>query len=115
MRGYEGSQADLVRLISTAVMPWFSTDALAVSSESYYSESQNRIDMCIGCSKRECDNCLANRNRTSVRGRPKLNINFAILKNMIANGDDSKTICNSLNISRRTYFYYKRKITGGHI
>lgn len=84
--------------IASGVLPWFSLDSESV--ESYYGESQEKINRCLNCPKACCNNCFGN---SPVRENREDRF-----MEMMRTKYTKEQICRELKISRATYFRYKK-------
>lgn len=92
-----------------AVMPWNSIDAV---SDQFDSLPQQCIDICLMCQHcaDHCEHCgdwNANRN-----GRPRKEVDFTLLREMLALKKCNREICSALGISTRKLQYIKKEMGG---
>lgn len=65
-----------------------------------------RINKCLRCRKRECDNCADD---ATIKGRPRKADDEVILQ-MLGEGMTKAQICEELGIATRTYYYCMKRI-----
>lgn len=82
--------------------PWLSEDSASEFAESYYAETQDKIDTCLSCPLSECRDCMEHK----ASSDSKLND----FKTLLGTGLSIKKICETLNISRRTYYNWKKQV-----
>ena len=99
----------LAESASRAVLPWNSLDA---ENPLFETLPQQRIDICLMCphSASACDSCKGDGNPHSKgkRGRPKAQIDSAMLKDMLKLRRCNADICRALKISENTLLKAKR-------
>lgn len=90
-----------------AVMPWNSIDA---ESDRFESLPQQSIDVCLTCQHRaeHCDNCGDWQTRRI--GRPRKEIDYDALREMLTLKKVNKEICAALGISVRTLQSIKKEM-----
>ena len=94
---------------SRATLPWRSIDA--EQSVSFETLPQQEIDVCLMCPHR-ADAC-ARCNGTGIlaeRGRPKKEIDIALLREMLKLKRCNRDMCAALNVSERTLQKAKKEI-----
>lgn len=90
-----------------AVLPWKSIDA---ESAAFDALPQQSIDFCLMCpfSASHCDNC--GEWEKTKRGRPKKEIDYTKLREMMALRRKNPEICAALGISERTLLRAKKTL-----
>lgn len=96
---------EAIKLMANAVKPW--SEVFSTEREYKGYDNQREIKGCLMCQKVECDNCLY-RKEQAAKGRP-LKANPSLLEYFAVQGMSVKEICETLNISRKTYYNYKKK------
>lgn len=93
---------------SRAVLPWRSIDA---QTPLFDALPQQKIDICLMCPYHAdaCDKCDGNRNlKEKSKGRPKAEIDYTLLREMMKLKRANKDICKALEISIGTLKKIKR-------
>lgn len=97
----------LVKSAYRAKAPWYDF------SFGYENVPQQEIDFCLSCpySEASCDRCNGKGKIAddTKRGRPKIEIDGATIREMLRLRMCKKDICKNLNISDKTYY---RKLKG---
>ena len=109
MRGKDVGAMDTQEIIVTAVLPWFSTDAMP-EVRLTSGDDQKLIDMCLSCQHPCCCNCIDSHSSGAGRGRKEKEINIETLREMMRLHRKIPEICAALNVSERTLFRYKKKL-----
>lgn len=98
-------------VIICAYVPWNSP--YAEIDTDYHAELQENINYCLNCphSAAFCDKCDGKGNLAAAqKGRPKKKIDFARLRQLLAEQKTATDICAEFGISARTLTNYKRQI-----
>ena len=99
-----------------AVLPWFSLDALR-ENDDFERLPQQRIDVCLMCQMHSsaCDKCDGRGNLKRDRGRPKKEIDTALLREMMALRRCNAEMCAALGVSKRKLAYTKTQSLKGEL
>lgn len=109
--------AEETRLVESAYRakaPWYDFSlSYETEHKNYLNVPQQEIDFCLSCpySEASCDRCngMGKIADDTKRGRPKIEIDGATIREMLRLRMCKKDICKNLNISDRTYY---RKLKG---
>ena len=109
--------AEETRLVESAYRakaPWYDFSlSYETEHKNYLNVPQQEIDFCLSCpySEASCDRCngMGKIADDTNRGRPKIEIDGATIREMLRLRMCKKDICKNLNISDRTYY---RKLKG---
>jgi response regulator of citrate/malate metabolism len=99
------AERQLIDSAFSAVKPWNSIDAMSLKHVS--SEEQALIDKCCNCQYPYCFNCIQKKSSTV----PK----YMRFVELITTKLSAKEICEELNISRASYFNYKKRLTRSQV
>lgn len=95
-----------------ATLPWLSTDAFCAGKQSI--PDQQDIEVCLSCPlcASSCDYCDGKRNlsREKKGGRPRLDVDTALLSDMLTLNATHKEICSALGISEGTLRRLRNKL-----
>lgn len=93
--------------VVSAVLPWFSTDANAPIRKNAI--SQQRIEICLNCQHcaEHCEEC---REWSGKTGRPKKQIDTALLREMLTLRACNEEMCAALGVSTPTLIKAKKQI-----
>ncbi len=105
-------QENIKVVVVCAYLPWNSPYAETEAETDCYVELQENINYCLNCpySAAVCDNCDGKGHLTVGKGRPKKKINYARLRQLLAEQKTATDICAEFGISARTLTNYKRQI-----
>ena len=98
----------------SAVRPWFSIEAKTDVND-WEQLPQQRIDVCLMCPfcAETCDRCDGRGNVSAERagrGRPRKEIDYTMLRELMALRKQNREMCAALGISNRTLVRAKNKI-----
>lgn len=100
------SHDKLLTQIGNAIEPWKSP-MISEYTESYFSEAQDKINMCLACTKEDCNNCLSGKETSEKNGRP-MKSSPEEVEVLVGQGYKNKEICSMLGISLTTLKTYKK-------
>lgn len=92
------------RVMSGATMPW--SNSHGYKEPTYIGvDGKKEIMKCLACTKEICDDCVCKKSREE-----KMNDKQSLIEKLSGQDLTVKEICAIMNISRRTYYYYKERI-----
>lgn len=93
--------SEAITLMENAQLPW--AQCKCPTATYYGIDGKSEIRMCLHCTKAECDDCLS---QTSEDKKTKKETLF---DELFRKGLKEKEVCEIMQISRRTYYYYSKK------
>ena len=92
------------RMVRGASMPWENNRR---AKEPTYIGIDGKEEMmrCFNCTKEVCDDCVAKKTRAE-----KISETQSLIEKLSKQELTVKEICATLDISRRTYYYYKERM-----
>ena len=99
-------QEELVKAVANAVLPWNIGEKINVPTW----DTQEQIEKCCNCCFADCTDCLSMK-KTVGRGNKR---DTTMFDQMFSKGESRVQICNTLGISKATYFRMVKQYKGEH-